>query len=132
MRIVIASVLIAALVFVTQPAWADQRDVSPAIEANAVRQMAAAIPLGTRVKVRTSGGRRLTATLMSVTDEAIVVKREARVPEPAVSIRFDEVIELQRDEARSGFSLGKALGIGLAAGAGAILTLFAIAVSIGD
>ena len=94
--------------------------------------MAAAIPLGSRVKLQIREGRRMTATLMSVSDEAIVVKRESRLPEPAVTIRFDELARLQRDERNGGFTIAKAIGVGLAAGVGAILTLFAIAVSLDD
>jgi len=64
--------------------------------------------------------------------EGIVLKRESRVPEPAITIRFDELARLQRDERGGGLSVGKAVGIGLAAGAGAILTLFAILFSLDD
>jgi hypothetical protein len=87
--------------------------------------------LGSRVRVSTVEGRRLTATLMQVTDDAIVVKRESRVPEPAVTVRFEQLAALQRHEPR-GIGLAKALGIGAAAGAGAILTLFLIALSVSD
>ena len=93
--------------------------------------LASAIPLGSRVKLQTKAGRRLTATLMSVSDEAVIVQRASRVPEPAMTVPFGELARLQRDE-RNGFSVGKAIGIGLASGAGAILTLFAIAMSIDD
>jgi hypothetical protein len=110
---------------------AAQQYIPPATEAAAFKAMAAAIPLGTRVKIQTSSGRRLRATLMSVTDEGLVVKRETRVPEPAVTISFSELTRLQRDE-RGGVGVGKAIGIGLAAGAGAILTLFAIVASFAD
>ena len=125
--------LLVAGVIVTGPTGtlAAQQNVPPATEAAAFKAMAAAIPLGTRIKIQTSGGRRLTATLMSVTDEGLVVKREARVPEPAVTIGFNELTRLQRDE-RRGLGFGKAIGIGLATGAGAILTLFAIVASIAD
>ena len=73
----------------------------------------------------------MTATLMAITDEAVVVKRDSRVPEPAVEVPFADIARLQRQE-RGGITVGKAIGIGLAAGAGAILTLFAIAVSVSD
>jgi hypothetical protein len=119
------------MAFAPTIAAASQREASAAEEMKAAQVMAAAIPLGSRVKVQSRSGRRLTATLMAVTDEAIVVKREARVPEPAVTIRYDELARLERSE-RGGFSVVKAIGIGLAAGAGAILTMFAIAVSIDD
>ena len=110
---------------------AAQKEATTVEEAQAVRAMAAAIPLGSRVKVQTNE-RRMTATLMNVTDEAIVVKRESRVPEPAVTIRFDELTRLQRDDRKGALNIGKAIGIGLAAGAGAILTLFMIALSFDD
>ena len=100
-------------------------------EAAAFKELAAGIPLGSRIKVQTRDGRRLNATLMAVNESDMVVKRESRIPEPAVSIQYAELARLQL-RTSSGFSLGKAIGIGLAAGVGAILTLFAIAVSLDD
>jgi hypothetical protein len=108
-----------------------QQPLQDQAEAAAFRQLAAGIPLGSRIKVQTRSGARLTATLMTVDDDGIVVKRESRIPEPAVSVAFTELTRLQRDD-RSGFTVAKAIGIGLAAGVGAILTMFAIAVSIDD
>ena len=113
-----------AIVRAQQPLAADA-------EAAAFKQLAAGIPLGSRIRLQARDGRRLTATLMAVGDEAIVVKRESRVPEAAVTVPYAQLTRLQLQE-RSGFSMGKALGIGLAAGVGAILTLFAIAVTIDD
>jgi hypothetical protein len=68
---------------------------------------------------------------MAADAQRIIVKRRSRVPEPAVSIAFADLSELRRDEG-GGMSVGKAVGIGLAAGIGAILTLFALAVAISD
>ena len=130
MRAVTSVVVIAALLCVPVRAAA-QQPLTREAEIAAYKQMAAGIPVGARIKVQTNDGRRLTATLMAVQDEAILVTRESRVPEPAVSIAFDRITRLQLEE-KSGFSLGKAIGIGLAAGVGAILTLFAIAVAIDD
>lgn len=129
LRIAVVLFTIAAIVVVPTTTVCAQQTLSADAEAAAFRQLAAAIPLGSRIKVQSRDGRRLTATLMAVTDEAIVVKRESRVPEPAVNIPFAELTRLRLEE-RSGFSIGKAIGIGLAAGVGAILTLFAIAVSL--
>ena len=121
-----------AITLATSPAAvASQQNASPALQVSGFRQMASAIPLGARVRLQTTAGRRLTATLMSVSDEVIVVQRESRVPEPALEIRFDELSSLKRHEPR-GIGIGKALGIGLAAGAGAMLTLFVIILSIED
>jgi hypothetical protein len=130
MRDITIVILIAALVLAPSAAFA-QDALARDAEAAAFRQLAGAIPPGSRVKVRTTDGRRLTATFMAVDEGHIIVKRHSRVPEPAVAIPFGDLAELRREE-RSGFSIGKAIGIGLAAGVGAILTLFAIAVSIDD
>jgi hypothetical protein len=108
-----------------------QPALSAEAEAAAFKTLAEGIPLGSRVKLQTRDGKRMTATLMAVSDEAVIVKREARIPEPAVTVPFAQLTRLQLDQ-KSGFSLGKAVGVGLAAGVGAILTLFAIAVSISD
>jgi hypothetical protein len=125
------SLLIIALLALRPLAAAAQPPLSPDAEAAAFKQLAAGIPLGSRVVVRTKEGRRLRATLMAVEDERIVIKRDSRVPEPAVEVAFADLARLER-ESKGGFSFVKALGIGLAAGAGAILTLFAIAVSLDD
>ena len=132
MRELIAFALAALVGVSPAAAAAAQRQATSAEEVRALQEMAAAIPLGSRVKVHTRDVRRMTATLMSTTDDAIIVKRDSRVPEPAVTIRFDELARLQRDERARGISVAKAIGIGLATGAGAILTLFAIAMSIDD
>jgi hypothetical protein len=130
MRALTTSIVIVALLLAPTLAHAQQPLPADA-EAAAFKQLAARIPLGSRIKLQSRDGRRLTATLMTVTDEAIVVKRESRVPEPAVSVPYAELTRLKLEE-KSGFTVAKALGIGLAAGVGAILTLFAIAVSIDD
>lgn len=130
MKGITSFVLVSALLLTPSSALAQQTLTADA-EAAAFAQLAASIPLGARVKLQSRDGRRLTATLLSVDDDAIIVKRESRVPEPAVRIPFAQLTRLQLQE-KGGFSVGKAIGIGLAAGVGAILTLFAIAVSISD
>jgi hypothetical protein len=126
----ITSFVLIAVLLTTGLAHA-QQPLSAQEEAVAFKELAANIPLGSRVTVESRDGRRLRATLMAVSEDGIVVKRESRIPEAAVSIPFAQLTRLQR-ETKSGFSVGKAIGIGLAAGVGAILTMFAIAVSIGD
>jgi hypothetical protein len=127
----IAVAVIAVALFVHPFAAAAQEPLTRDAETAALKTAAAGIPLGTRVKVRTREGRQLRATLLAVEDDRIVVVRAARVPEPAVAVPFASLAALEREH-RGGFSVGKAIGIGLAAGVGAILTLFAIAVSIDD
>jgi hypothetical protein len=127
MRACIALTVVCILAVV--PSVAAQQPVSLDVETAAMRQVAFAIPLGSRVKVQMRSGRRLTATMLGVEADAIVVKRDARVPESAITIPFSDVALLQRDQ-KSGFNLAKAIGIGVAAGVGAILTMFAIAISL--
>lgn len=130
MKALTSLVLVAAVLCAPSLARA-QQTVPASAEAAAFKQLAASLPLGARVQVQARNGRRLTATLMAVDAVAIVVKRESRIPEPAISIPYAELTRLKLEE-KSGFSMGKAIGIGLAAGVGAILTLFAIAVSLND
>jgi hypothetical protein len=125
-----ATSLVLTALLIALPAFARaQQALPPDAEAAAFKQLAAGMPLGSRVKLQARDGRRFTATLMAVNDDAIIVKRESRVPEPAVTVPYARLTRLQLEQ-RNGFSVGKALGVGLAAGVGAILTLFAIAVSI--
>jgi hypothetical protein len=128
---IITSLIVAATVASTPLLANAQQTLAADAEAAAFKQLANKITLGSRVKVQSRDGQRMTATLVAVNEDAIVVKRESRVPEPAVSIPLAQLTRLQLDE-KSGFSVGKALGVGLAAGVGAILTMFAIAVSIDD
>ena len=129
MKFAISTVFV--VLFSVDAMFAAQKNVTPVIEAAAFRRMAAAIPVGSRVKLQTTSGRRMTATLMAADDDGVIVKRASRMPEPAVTIAYTELARLERDE-KSGFSFGKAIGVGLAAGGGAVLTLFLIAMSIGD
>jgi len=92
------------------------------------RKVAESIPLGSRVKVHLVDGKRVTGTLMRVDDTAMMVKRHTRMPEPAVTIAFDRIDNVELD--RGGMSFGKALGIAAATGAGIMTTLFVIAMQI--
>lgn len=111
--------------------WALQQVVASDVEAKATREMAAAIPVGSRVKAQTTAGKSINGTLLSVSDDAVIIKKRTRLPEPAVTVRFADLarLELQTGE---GMSPGKAIGIGLAAGAGAILTLLGFAFAMSD
>lgn len=131
MRAIVMCTLVSALALGPVDVWGAQKAATTAVEAKALQDMASAIPLGSRVKAQTTEGRRVSGTIMSVTADAVVIKKRTRLPEPAVTIPFAELahLELQGNE---GMSVGKVVGVGLAAGAGAILTLFAIAMALGD
>ena len=109
-----------------------QTPVAASAEAAALRELALAIPLGSRVKLQTRDGRRITATLMSASADGLVLKRVTRVPEPAVAVAIGEIVSLERDRSGGGMSIGKAIGVGLAAGAGAVAALIAFAVAVSD
>lgn len=96
-------------------------------EADAWRKVAEVIPLGSRVKIQTYEGQRISGTLMRVDGKEILVKKNTRRPEPAVSILFDDISRLEREQKGDGPNVAKAIGIGLATGASVILSLFLIA-----
>ena len=89
------------------------------------RKVADAIPLGSKVKVQRVDGKRFSGTLMRADDTGVMVKKNTRIPEPAVVVAYDAIDNLERD--RGGMGWGKAIGIGLSAGASAILTILVIA-----
>jgi hypothetical protein len=127
----LALLLVAIFAFNPGAVWAVQQTVTTDVEAHALKQMAAAIPLGSRVRAQTNAGKGVNGTLMSVTEDAVIIKKKTRLPEPAVTVRFADLARLEL-QTREGMSPGKVIGIGLAAGAGAILTLFAFFAALGD
>ncbi len=130
MRAILMAIVGLALALGPVDVWATQKIVTTEVEAKVLREMASAIPLGSRVKAQTTRGSRVNGTLLSVTDEAVIIKKKTRLPEPAVTVAFTELAELELQTGQ-GMSAGKVIGIGLAAGAGAILTLFAFFFALG-
>lgn len=97
-------------------------------EAHTWRKVADAIPLGTKVKIQTLEGKRVSGTLMRVDDTAVAVKKNTRIPEAPIQVTFEQVANIERDS--GGIGWGKAIGIGVATGASAILTIFVIALQL--
>jgi hypothetical protein len=91
--------------------------------------VANAIPLGSRVKIQTLDGKRMSGTLMRVDGESVSIKRNARMPEAAVTVAFDRISNLERDHG-GGVSLIKAIAAGAGVGAGVILTLIVFAMQL--
>ena len=131
MRAIVLCVMV-ALSIGPADLWASQKVVTTDVEAKALRDMASAIPLGARVKAQTSSGARISGTLMSVTTDALIIKKKTRLPEPAVTVPFAELSRLELQQQGGGMTIAKMLGVGLAAGAGAILTLFAFVAALDD
>jgi hypothetical protein len=98
-------------------------------EATAWQRVAEAIPLGSKVKIQTTNGDRFSGMLMSVTADVVMLKKSTRRPEPAMTVAFRDVARLERDQSGNA-NIGKAIAVGIAAGAGVILGLFAIAMQL--
>ena len=110
--------------FANAPGAQDQK-VDPAVMAEYVKRL----PPGTTVRVDRIGGKSMRATLIKTTDRSLVVQAKTRIPEPAIEIPYDQLLRVV-PETSNGGNLGKAIGIGIAAGAGAILTVFVILAAI--
>jgi len=83
------------------------------------------LPRGADVRVSRSSGRSLRGTLMKATDQSLVIQPRTRLPEPPVDIPFNDVLEVT-PEHHGGTSVAKAIGIGAAAGAAAMLTVLLV------
>jgi len=122
MKIIAIAVIVSLFTLGTSSASAAQ-------ESETWRHVAEAIPLGSKVKVRTLEGKRVSGTLMRVDASSLMVKKNTRLPEPAVVVPFTEVAMLEKDNG-SNVNIAKAILIGAGVGAGVLLTMFAIALQL--
>jgi hypothetical protein len=76
------------------------------------------LPVGSRIKVTRKNGDVLHGTLMKRDADPIVVQRRTRLPEAPLTIPVADIVLL---ELQSDGSVGRTIGIGVAAGAGAAL-----------
>ena len=120
MRLVTIALIASLLSSATTGAFASQP------EAASWREVAQAIPLGSKVKVQTLKGERWSGTLMSVSADAVLLKKNTRRPEAAISVSISDIARLERDQAK-GLSVGKAVAIAAATGAGFMVTLILFA-----
>ena len=119
----------AIIVIASLLTWA-AAGTAAAQERDAWQKVAAAIPLGSKVRVQTVEGKRLSGTLMQVDDQAISVKKNGRLPEAALVVPFESISNLERSNGGGGIGWGKAICLGVAAGAAAIATIFVIALQL--
>ena len=89
------------------------------------------IPLGSALRIDLAGGRVVRGTLMKAAGQSLIVQLRTRIPEPPVEIPLDNVLRVTLDTPGS-TSVGKMIGIGIAAGAGAALAVFLIIVALID
>jgi hypothetical protein len=88
------------------------------------------LPIGSTVRVRTTDGKRMTAVLAIVDDSGITLEPKTRIPERPMHVPYEKLDQISLKE--NGGSVGKAVGIGLAVGAGSFLGLIAILASAWD
>lgn len=84
----IVGLLVALIALGPVNLWASQKNVPTDVEQAALKQMASKMPLGARIKAQTLSGAKINGTLMGVTDEAVLIKKNTRVPEPAVTVPY--------------------------------------------
>lgn len=89
-----------------------------------VKDYAAAIPLGSPVRVSRFDESTIRGDLIAVTNTTIVLQKRTRLPEAPVSVPMQRIrsVEVERPSG----NLAKAIAIGAAAGAGAALGLLMI------
>jgi hypothetical protein len=126
MRIIAIGLIISVMTLSAGDVLAQTQD----LEAVAWRQVAEAIPLGSKIKIQTHDSRRINGTLMRADGAAVMVKRNTRRPEPAVTVPFDDIAKLERDHGGRGMNIGKAIAVGAATGAGVIAMIFVIALGL--
>ena len=133
MKRLCALLMISALVFPScaarGPAIASQRVADPP---ELWRAYTEKLPIGSIVRIRTSDGERLTASLLVVDATGISVKPRTRMLEPARHLTFDRLEQLEIEPlnggpgARAGaIAVGVATGVGTFFGVAFIACLFA-------
>ena len=92
---------------------------------DAWRSVAAQIHAGSQVNVQLHSGQRFRAVLVRADQESLVLLPKTRLAVPVQTIKYEEIAALERREA--GVGAGKAVAIGVAAGAAAFLGMLLIA-----
>ena len=98
------------------------------VEAATLSEYLKTLPLGKTIRVERVDGRSLRGTLLKVTDRSLTFQEKTRIPEPAIEIPFAEILRVT--PVTNGNNIAKTIGIGAAAAAGAVLTVFLILVSV--
>lgn len=76
------------------------------------------------VRVETTDGKSFTGVLMALEPDVVVVQPRTRLPEPARRIPLDIIVSLAPES--KDLDVGKALTIGIGAGAASFVALFLI------
>ncbi len=88
------------------------------------RSFAERIEVGTELDVRLEDGRRLRATLVGVSSDAVLLQPKTRIPVPVQAVPYNAIVRLERT--KRGVGAGKAVAIGVATGVGTFFATIAI------
>ena len=126
-----AAILTAVLFLDSSQAVCGQVQASGARQTpNLAGEFVSRLPVGTSIRLKLADGARLTGTLMGVEDDAIIVKRRTRVPEPPIRLTLNQIVDA---DVQRGSGIGKTIAIGAAVGAGATFgVLLLLAAILGD
>jgi hypothetical protein len=136
MKRIISFVLAAALIASSVPVVAQRSSTSAGSSSRLGRSnqywmaYAGKLPIGSTVNVRTTDGKRMTAVLAIVDDSGITLEPKTRIPERPMHVPYENLDQMSLKE--NGGSVAKAVGIGLAVGAGSFLGLLAIVAAAWD
>ncbi len=88
------------------------------------RSFAERVDVGTELNVRLADGRRLRATLVGVSSDAVLLQPKTRIPVPVQAVPYDSIVRLE--PTKRGVGAGKAVAIGVATGVGSFFAAMAI------
>jgi hypothetical protein len=118
----IALVLVALL---TMPLGADAQQPS---NAEVWRSFAEKVETGKTLKLRLTSGKRMKATLLQVSPDAMTVQAKTRVPVAPERVAYSDVASIEIDSGK-GANMAKAAAVGAAVGAATFFSLVMIAVA---
>jgi hypothetical protein len=97
-----------------------------------MRDYVGQLPAGSRIKVETTDGTRFTGTLLSVDRDRVVVQPHGRLAEPSRALPIASLRVVEPAPAGANGSLGKAIAIGVVAGAASFLAMLLVALAAVD
>lgn len=114
----ITAVLVALLT--VQPLAASAQVPGPEVW----RGFAENLEVGTRITVRMRDGRRVSATLVQVNADALLIQPRTRLPVPVQPVPYEAIASIEREQ--TGMSAAKAAAIGIGSGAAAFFGILLI------
>lgn len=124
-RLIAATLIVTLTSMMTMPARLAAQDIG------VLQKYVEKLPIGSTVKVKMKQGKDVKGTLLVVESDSIVVKPKTRIARPERRLAYSD-IEFVEPQERNGTNIAKAVGIGVATGAGAFLGLMLLAFAVID